>query len=111
MKFSVLLPTRNGGPYLRGCISSVLDEDYDDMELVVCDNANVDETQEVLASFSNDHRLKVLRTEEVLSVTDNWNKVYQASSGDYILMLGDDECLIPGYFDVLEKILEEKTHV
>ena len=110
MKFSVLLPTRNGGPYLRGCISSVLDEDYDDMELVVCDNANVDETQEVLASFSNDHRLKVLRTEEVLSVTDNWNKVYQASSGDYILMLGDDDCLIPGYFDVLEKILEEKNY-
>jgi glycosyltransferase involved in cell wall biosynthesis len=110
MKFSVLLPTRNGGPYLRGCISSVLDEDYDDMELVVCDNANVDETQEVLASFSNDHRLKVLRTEEVLSVTDNWNKVYQASSGDYILMLGDDDCLIPGYFNVLEKILEEKNY-
>ena len=110
MKFSVLLPTYNGGPYLNDCISSVLDEDYDDMELVVSDNANTDETQEVLATFADDPRLKVIRVEEVVPVTENWNMAYQASSGDYILMLGDDDCLIPGYFHALEKVLEEKSY-
>ena len=35
MKFSVLLPTRNGGKYLKSCIESVLSQDYKDMELIV----------------------------------------------------------------------------
>ena len=38
MKFSVLLPTRNGGKYLKSCIESVLSQDYKDMELIVFDN-------------------------------------------------------------------------
>ena len=42
MKFSVLLPTRNGAKYLKSCIDSVLSQDYRDMELIVFDNANTD---------------------------------------------------------------------
>ena len=33
MKFSVLLPTRNGAKYLKICIQSILNQTYDDMEL------------------------------------------------------------------------------
>ena len=54
MKFSVLLPTRNGGKYLESSIESVLSQDYQDMELIVFDNANTDNTAEVVNSFSND---------------------------------------------------------
>ena len=42
MKFSVLLPTRNGEKYLKTCIQSILDQTYDDTELIVFDNANTD---------------------------------------------------------------------
>ena len=57
MKFSVLLPTRNGGKYLESSIESVLSQDYQDMELIVFDNANTDNTAEVVNSFSNDKEL------------------------------------------------------
>ena len=107
MKFSVLLPTRNGGKYLKSCIESVLSQDYKDMELIVFDNANTDNTAEVVNSFSNDKRLKYYRTESVVSVTDNWNNALKKSSGDYVLMMGDDDFLLPGYFDTLDKIIEE----
>jgi len=33
MRFSVLLPTRNGGALLSNCIASILEQDYDDFEL------------------------------------------------------------------------------
>lgn len=107
MKFSVLLPTRNGGRFLANCISSILGEPYDDMELVVSDNANVDETQSVLDSFSGDKRLKTVRSKEPVCVTDNWNLALKAASGDYVLMMGDDDCLLPGYFQRMEKILKK----
>ena len=107
MKFSVLLPTRNGGKYLESPIESVLSQDYQDMELIVFDNANTDNTAEVVNSFSNDKRLKYYRTERVVSVTDNWNNALKKSSGDYVLMMGDDDFLLPGYFDTLDKTITE----
>lgn len=107
MKFSVLLPTRNGEKYLKSCIESVLSQDYKDMELIVFDNANTDNTAEVVNSFSNDKRLKYYRIDSVVSVTDNWNNALKKSSGDYVLMMGDDDFLLPGYFDTLDKIIKE----
>ena len=107
MKFSVLLPTRNGGKYLKSCIESVLSQDYKDMELIVFDNANTDNTAEVVNSYSNDKRLKYYRTDSVVSVTDNWNNALKKSSGDYVLMMGDDDFILPGYFDTLDKTIKE----
>jgi glycosyltransferase involved in cell wall biosynthesis len=107
MKFSVLLPTRNGGKYLKSCIESVLSQDYKDMELIVFDNANTDNTAEVVNSYSDDKRLKYYRTDSVVSVTDNWNNALKKSSGDYVLMMGDDDFLLPGYFDTLDQTIKE----
>ena len=107
MKFSVLLPTRNGGKYLKSCIESVLSQDYKDMELIVFDNANTDNTAEVVNSYSNDKRLKYYRTDSVVDVTENWNNALKKSSGDYVLMMGDDDFLLPGYFDTLDQTIKE----
>ena len=107
MKFSVLLPTRNGGPFLENCIHSILDQDYSDLELVISDNANTDETPQVIRAFAGDPRVKALRLETPTSVTDNWNNALSASSGDYILMMGDDDYLLPGYFRKMERILNQ----
>ena len=103
----MLLPTRNGGKFLRDCISSILEEPYEDLELIVSDNANSDETEEVIRSFSGDKRFKSLRLEKPVSVTDNWNHAFKASSGDYFLMMGDDDCLLPGYFKRMEEVLKK----
>ena len=107
MKFSVLLPTRNGGRYLGDCISSVLNQSYEDMEIIVSDNANTDDTPKIIESFSGDPRLKAIRSEEPVSVIENWNNALHASSGDYVLMMGDDDFLLPGYFKKMDEVLEK----
>ena len=106
MRYSVLLPTRNGGKYLRNCIESVLGQDYDDFELVISDNANSDETPAVLRDYAGRDRVKIIRLEEPVPVTDNWNAAYRASSGDFIVMMGDDDFLLPNYFARMDAILE-----
>ena len=105
MKFSVLLPTRNGGPYLENCIRSILEQDFEDFELIVSDNANTDETLEVLRRFSSDLRLKAVRLDSPVPVTDNWNNALKHSSGDYFLMMGDDDYLLPNYLREMETLL------
>jgi len=108
MRFSVLVPTRSGGAYLRGCLESVLSAAGDDVEVVVSDNANDDETTDVLAGYASDDQVRVVRQEHVLPVADNWNAAYRVSRGEYVLMLGDDDALLPGCFAVLRGLLD--TH-
>jgi glycosyltransferase involved in cell wall biosynthesis len=51
MRFSILLPTRNGGDFLENCIRSILEQDHDDFELVISNNANTDSTPKLLANL------------------------------------------------------------
>ena len=110
MRFSVLLPTRNGAAYLGDAMASVLSQPYQDMELVVSDNASEPETAAVIAKFAGDKRLKHLRLERAVSVTDNWNHTLHASSGDYAVMIGDDDCLLPDFFEKLDATIERHGH-
>ena len=109
MKFSVLLPTRNGAKYLKICIQSILNQSYDDMELIVFDNANTDGSGLIIESFSNDDRMKHYKSQTVVSVTENWNNALNKSSGDYVLMIGDDDYLLPGFFEKMELIIERNN--
>lgn len=105
MKYSVLLPTRNGGDYLENCILSILEQDYDNYELVISDNDNSDSTPCIIEKYRAHPRVKAVRSERVLSVTENWNNALNASSGEYILMMGDDDYLLPEYFQRMNDIL------
>ncbi len=96
MKLSVVLPTRNGGDLLHHCVASVLGQDFEEMELIVSDNASDDMTQDVLAGFSGDPRLTVIRQPQVLDVTTNWTRAVDRACGEYVLLLGDDDLLLPG---------------
>jgi len=106
MRLSVLLPTRNGGALLHDCVKSVLDQPYEDVELVVSDNASEDETPDVLAGF-DDPRMRVERLGEPIPVTDNWNRALARSTGDYVLLIGDDDYVLPRYFERVDALLRE----
>ena len=109
MKFSVLLPTRNGAKYLKTCIQSILDQAYDDMELIIFDNANTDGSASIIESFAKDNRIKNYKTQVVVSVTENWNNALNKSSGDYVLMIGDDDYLLPEFFEKMELIIDRNN--
>lgn len=106
MRFSVLLPTRNGAKLLANCIHSILDQKYDDFEIVISDNANEDGTKEVLTTFADNPHVKIISQDKLLSVAENWAATYESASGDYVLMMGDDDYLLPGFFQHMEKVLE-----
>lgn len=106
MRLSILLPTRNGGRLLSDCLRSMLAQEGDDFEVIVSDNANRDETADVLLGFANDPRLRTLRVTEPVTVTQNWNHALAASRGEYILMMGDDDLLLPTYLPWIRGVLE-----
>jgi len=105
MKFSVLLPTRDRLELLRYAVESVLRQDYRDWEVIVSDNCSRQDVAAYVRSL-NDPRVKYSRTDSLLPVTENWNRALQRGNGDYVVMLGDDDCLLPRYFTRLQRLIE-----
>jgi glycosyltransferase involved in cell wall biosynthesis len=105
MRFSALLPTRNRLEYLRFAVESVLRQDDPDWELVISDNDSEDDISGYVASLGDD-RVKYVRTDRFVPVTENWNNALRHSTGEYVVMLGDDDALLPGYFSAMRRHIE-----
>jgi Glycosyl transferase family 2 len=104
MRFSVLLPTRNRLEYLRLAVESVLRQDFDDWQLVVSDNCSEEDIRGYLKSL-DDPRIVYGRTDDALPVTDNWNRALGLSTGEYVIMLGDDDALVSGYLTRMDRLI------
>lgn len=108
MKFSIVIPTRNRLEYLKTAVQSVLTQDYENWEIIVSDNASEQDISTYISSL-NENRIKYFRLEKFVSVTENWNYAFNKSTGDYIIVIGDDDCLIQGSLSLLKKIAKENA--
>lgn len=106
MKFSILLPTRNRLDLLKLAVESVRLQDYADWEIVISDNVSSEDVCAYAASLQ-DARIRCRRTEQLLPVTENWNAALERSSGDYLIMLGDDDGLMLGCLSAAKALVEE----
>jgi glycosyltransferase involved in cell wall biosynthesis len=106
MKISVLLPTRDRLPLLRRAVESVLRQDDENWELVISDNDSADDVEGYAASLDSS-RIVYVRTPRLLPVTENWNNALKHSSGDYVIMLGDDDALLSCYFDRTRQLIAD----
>lgn len=99
---SVLLPTRNRLDLLKAAVATVLRQGDGDFEIIVSDNASTDDVMGFVAGLG-DARVRCLRSDVPLPVTDNWNRAVDASSGRFVVMLGDDDGLVPGYIKTMRE--------
>jgi glycosyltransferase involved in cell wall biosynthesis len=105
MLFSILLPTHDRLEYLRYAVESVQRQDERDWELVVSDNDSTDDIAGFVEGL-RDERVRYVRTSSFVPVTENWNNALRHSSGDYVVMLGDDDALLAGYLTRQRALIE-----
>ena len=104
-----MIPTKDRPELLKQALLSVQSQDFKDWEIVVSDNGTGPATGEYVASLK-DPRILYFKTPRSLSVTDNWNQALAMSLGDYVVMLGDDDALCPGYFSRMRSLIEKFQH-
>lgn len=103
---SVIIPTRERAYYLRYCLKTVIKVDDPDLEIVVSDNASTDNTKEVVQEF-DDPRIKYVCTPKRVSMRANFEYGVKNSAGEYVVIIGDDDGVLPKQFKYLRAILEE----
>ncbi len=106
LKISIVIPTRNGAPYLRYCLETCLASDDRDLEVIVSDNNSTDGTQEMIAAFS-DSRLHYYNTGANLSMRQNFEFALDKATGDYIIYIGDDDGVLKNGLATLRRVLEK----
>ena len=93
-KVSVIIPTHNRAESLRSAITSVLNQTFQDFEIVIIDDASKDYTREVIASF-NDTRIKVIHNQVSKGDAGSRNIGIINSNCEYIAFLDDDDEWLP----------------
>jgi hypothetical protein len=106
MKLSILLPTRDRLELLRHAVNSVRRLDDPDYEVVISDNCSPEDIRGYVDSLE-DPRIRYVRAREVLSVTENWNNALKHSTGDYVIMLGDDDALLKDYSTTVRQLIAD----
>jgi glycosyltransferase involved in cell wall biosynthesis len=91
---SVIIPAYNQAEFLGEAIQSVLDQTYDNFELIVVDDASPDHTAEVVRRFS-DPRIKYIVHQENRGLPATRNTGMRASSGELIALLDADDYFHP----------------
>jgi glycosyltransferase involved in cell wall biosynthesis len=95
---SFAIPVRNGERFLERALESLLAQDLDDFEVVVCDNASTDGTAEIVRGFVRcDARIRYIRNEENIGQIANFNRVFELSRGEFFRWMGADDWLEPEY--------------
>jgi glycosyltransferase involved in cell wall biosynthesis len=99
-RVTIAIPTLNRAAYLRLALDSALAQTYGNLEVVVSNNASTDGTASYLDEC-RDPRLCVLHQGELLTMVQNWNACVSAATGEYFLLLSDDDLLEPNAIEEL----------
>ncbi len=104
--FSIVIPTFNSRRYSPECVASTLSQTYQNIEVIVDDNASSDGTcEEIRKSSGKDSRLRVLANKEDLNIPNGWNRGFGHSRGDWVMLLHSDNLLHPEYVDTVLSFL------
>src|SRR5215475_9891332 len=104
-KVSVIIPTHNRAEFLQSAITSVLNQTFQDFEIIIIDDASNDHTREVIANFS-DVRIKVRHNQVSKGAAGARNIAIMNSSGEYVAFLDDDDEWLPEKLQIQTCLLD-----
>jgi glycosyltransferase involved in cell wall biosynthesis len=103
-QFSVILPVRNGGSYVKDCVCSILGQTWTGFTLLVLDNNSTDGTPEWISSLG-DNRITIYRSNSDLSIEANWRRAVDVPKAAFITFIGHDDVLHPGYLQAMADLV------
>jgi glycosyltransferase involved in cell wall biosynthesis len=97
-KVSVLIPSYNQENVIEQTVLSALTQDYDNLEVVVSDDASLDRTPQILREIQEKYpeRLKLFLHPTNLGVTKNHTRGLLECRGDFIAFQDGDDLFLPG---------------
>ncbi len=108
-KLTVIVPVYNVEKYLRECLDSLLNQTFDDFNIVCVNDGSTDSSLEILEEYkSKDDRITVI-SQDNLGVSKARNAAMGHITGEYTYFMDSDDVIEPDAFETLYKIAEDKA--
>jgi len=107
LKISVITVSLNAAEHIPDAITSVLSQDYENVEHIVVDGASTDDTVEILKQYPH---LRWI-SEPDTGPAQAMNKGFRMSHGDIIVYLNSDDYFLPGAFRAVVTYFNKGAHV
>ena len=87
------MPVKNAGLYLEDCLRSIVDQTYDNFELLAVDDHSADDSFEILSAFSKRYPYIIINQNKGSGIIDALNQGYADSSGELITRMDADDIM------------------
>lgn len=108
-KVDILLATYNGEKYIKEQVESILNQTYENIQIIISDDCSTDKTRQVLKEYENNEKIKIFYQEKNLGYVKNFEFLLkQVESNLYMLSDQDDVWKKEKVEKSVEKIESEK---
>jgi len=106
------IPVYNGEKLLPGKIISILNQGYENFELIISDNGSTDNSKEICEKFANkDKRIRFFSHGKNSGPNWNFNFILEKAEGEYFMWTAIDDKILPSFVEKNISILETKANV
>ncbi|MGA7496740.1 MAG: glycosyltransferase [Isosphaeraceae bacterium] len=111
-RVTVITPNYNHARYLPQRLESILNQTFQDFELIILDNASTDNSREVIQSYTSDPRVRaIFNAENNGSTFKQWNLGLSHANGEYIWFAESDDYADPTLLETLVDRLDRHPNV
>lgn len=104
---SIIVPVYNVEKYLQECLTSIKNQTYKDIEIIMVNDGSTDESEKICRSFVKNDKRFILINQENQGVCEARNRGVQKSKGEYISFIDSDDTVVDDFLESLLKALEE----
>ena len=108
---SVIVPVYNSENYIKRCLDSVVNQTFQDIEIILVNDGSTDCSLDILRKYAeDDDRIKVI-TQENKGVASTRNKGLQNAKGEFILYVDSDDWIEPHMLANMLTLMEEDVDI
>lgn len=107
-KISILLSVKDGEQFVGETIDSIVNQTYQEFELIIVVNCSTDKTLEIVHAY-DDARIKILES-NICQLNYNLNLALSHAKGEYIARIDADDIALPHRLEKQIKVLEEGNY-
>jgi GT2 family glycosyltransferase len=104
-RVTIVLVTWNSAPYLPRCLEGILQQTQRDSELIVVDNASIDDSIVIVAP----HATRIIRNDTNRGFSAAVNQAIAVATGELLLLLNPDCHLMPEYVERVSRIFDDAS--
>lgn len=103
---SIIIPAYNVEKYIEKCITSILEQTYTNIEVIIVNDGSTDNTDEIIDYISqNDSRIRVINKKNA-GVSAARNIGIEISTGDYLVFVDGDDYIAPDYVEYMLSLIQ-----